>query len=357
MLNSSAQEEESYTVVVNLYQPVSETESELLENILMAQVDYFLRAKTRWNGNRLAFSEKPKKTVSLLNQLVKDDVKFHNYAALSDFKSFSATVEKKIENIQNRAYTLNPLDGNSVSNQQQSILELELSELSDLIRTELLVYGEKDAFIAATEVYPDLTPDEKEALIKEIDEFKDGDLLESIEISYQEIKEEDESKLDLGTDEDERDLADRILDLLAANSQRLERLESELVQMQVGGGNTGSGVSASDTEVLNMLPESMDFYFSLGSARLSSAALLQLNEVVEILARSSKVRVVITGYADQIGNESANFLLSKKRAQTVKRFMTASGMADDRFIINYFGASKSEGVNNQDRRVEIKFFL
>jgi outer membrane protein OmpA-like peptidoglycan-associated protein len=156
------------------------------------------------------------------------------------------------------------------------------------------------------------------------------------------------------------DLADKILELLAQNSQKLEKLESELAQFRID----NSGITASEitpnnsrNDLLKFLPEKMAFYFDLGSSRLSSVAILQLNELVEILAKSTHIHVVITGFADQTGNDSMNLALSKKRAQVVKNFLKQSGMSESRFIINYYGESKSISKSNQDRRVEIKFFI
>jgi len=220
------------------------------------------------------------------------------------------------------------------------------------------VLAERDLTQSDTEVYSNLTAKEKDELIGEIENFQDGDLLTPITITYETLAANDDSGLFIGEPR-QKDLADKILDLLAANSQKLEKLESELSQLKIEGvvSNSEIEVSESDRKILEQLPNKMEFYFYSGSSSLTSAALLQLNELVEILARSEKIRVVITGFTDKTGNAQANLALSKKRAQTVKKFMTESGMAEDRFIINYYGESKSDSFGNQDRRVEIKFFI
>lgn len=128
------------------------------------------------------------------------------------------------------------------------------------------------------------------------------------------------------------------------------------MQYQIGDGEN-SAVLQKDVDVMDKLPESMDFYFYSGSYRLTTATLLQLNEIVEILAQSESIKVVITGFTDNTGSVNRNLELSKNRAKAVKKFMRDSGMAEERFIINYFGESKSNEYSNEDRRVEIKFFL
>ncbi len=352
------QEEEKYTVVVNLYQPISSEESKLLEEILITQLEFFIENSVEWDGNKIVFAEKPKRMVSKMDELVEEDIRFHDYEALSDFKGFSKTVEKKVQNITDRTYDLSLINGLSKSEIESEWLSHEIRELVSILKTELFVFGEKDVFVNTTEVYPNLTLDEKNRLIKEIEEIKDGDLLTPIELSYKEITTGDDSGMFIGK-VGKKDFADKVLDLLAENSQRLERLESELIQLQLneGGLNGGVSVSKQDFELLNQLPESMNFYFITGSSELSTATLLQLNEIVEILAKAKSINVVITGYADRSGTPELNLRLSKKRAKAVKQFMRESGMSESRFIINYYGESKSESYSNQDRRVEIKFFI
>lgn len=352
-LSSIGQEEEKYTIMVNLYQPVSTSESQLLEEILLAQIEYFIKENASWEEGKITFPLSPKKMVDKLNDLMKNDIRFYNYEALDDFNGFSETIKKKIENITAAEFNGNIGDLNQEQIRQNE-LNHQLNQLISIIKTEIYVFGEKDVLTSSTEVYPNLTSEEKEELIKQIEEFQEGDFLNSIELSYKEMKAVDDSGLFIGIPGKE-DLADKILNMLAANSQRLERLESELIQLQVGKHPITS--SPNDLKLLSQLPESMDFYFNSGSTRLSTGTLLQLNEIVEILAKAPSVKVVITGYADKTGGEQSNLNLSKKRAQAVKRFMKESGMSEDRFIINYYGASKSDGFSNEDRRVEIKFFI
>lgn len=350
-----SQNHEKFSVQVNLYQPISDIEKELLEEILVRQINYYLTNNATWTEDRITFNTSPKKVLSGLNSIVKHDVNFYGYKDLSDFKGFSSTVKKKIENITYRSFEIGSYDPEEEERLKQSQMQYELSGLLEIIRTELFVFGEKDSFIRTTEVFSGLTEQEKDSLISEIENFKEGDFLAPIELAYKELTAEDNSGIFIG-EPGKQDLADKILDLLAENSQRLERLESELVQYQIGDGEN-SAVLQKDVDVMDKLPESMDFYFYSGSYRLTTATLLQLNEIVEILAQSESIKVVITGFTDNTGSVNRNLELSKNRAKAVKKFMRDSGMAEERFIINYFGESKSNEYSNEDRRVEIKFFL
>ncbi|MFK7755639.1 MAG: OmpA family protein [Flavobacteriales bacterium] len=318
-------------------------------------MEYYLLNSIAWENQSISFSKSPRKLISDLNEVVKTGVKFNDYEDLKDFKGFSPTVKKKVENMAEMNYSQT-----NDSQQLESVLTHQMTELVMLLRTELLVFGGKDIYEPTEQVFTDLTLEEKEALIQEIENYQEGDLLDPLTIEYTEKEAADGSELNLESSNN-TDIFERILELLAQNSQRLERLESELLQLDIErNAEVGSGLSIAtldkENELLELLPEQMDFYFSTGSSGLTSATLLQLNEVVEILAISESIKVVITGFTDDSGAADANLELSKLRAQAVQRFMKNSGLSEDRFVINYFGEAKTGTDRNEDRRVEIKFY-
>jgi outer membrane protein OmpA-like peptidoglycan-associated protein len=103
------------------------------------------------------------------------------------------------------------------------------------------------------------------------------------------------------------------------------------------------------------LPGSMNIYFAKGSTSLDAGSKLSLNEIVDILARSSSLKLIVTGYADKTGDSAKNLLLSQMRANEVKRFLAASGLPTERFITKYFGDRDSQTENGEDRKVKIEF--
>ena len=99
----------------------------------------------------------------------------------------------------------------------------------------------------------------------------------------------------------------------------------------------------------------MQFYE--GSTRLTLAAQLQLNEVLEYMGMHPSLRVVCTGHADVTGDRTANLNLSKRRAQAVRAHMLESGVGSTRVLLNYFGEERASNRGALDRRVEVAFFV
>ena len=71
-------------------------------------------------------------------------------------------------------------------------------------------------------------------------------------------------------------------------------------------------------------------------------------------------KLEITGHTDSQGDDTANMLLSKKRAESVKAYLVSQGIDPTRFITLYFGETKPIASNDttdgrqKNRRVEMK---
>jgi outer membrane protein OmpA-like peptidoglycan-associated protein len=72
--------------------------------------------------------------------------------------------------------------------------------------------------------------------------------------------------------------------------------------------------------------EERTVYFEFNKARLTDEALRKLNSLANKLSSDEQVRSAnIVGYADRIGTPSYNEQLSKKRAETVRRYLVSRG--------------------------------
>lgn len=80
-----------------------------------------------------------------------------------------------------------------------------------------------------------------------------------------------------------------------------------------------------------------------------------LNEVFEQLARAPKDRVLITGYTDRSGDAAVNLALSERRAKAVRNYLLQRGITPDRLMVNYYGDSRSDGRNPDERLVEVEW--
>lgn len=99
--------------------------------------------------------------------------------------------------------------------------------------------------------------------------------------------------------------------------------------------------------------------FDSGSANLKSTASRQLDTVVEFAAKYKEANLTVVGYTDNRGNEAANQVLSRKRAESVKAYLTRKGVAADRIATDGKGSASPVGDNKTaagratNRRVEI----
>jgi OmpA-OmpF porin, OOP family len=99
--------------------------------------------------------------------------------------------------------------------------------------------------------------------------------------------------------------------------------------------------------------------FDTGKATLQPASDEPLNQVLQMLQQDDSLKVVIEGHTDNAGAAAANQALSEKRAQAVRDWLIAKGIAANRLTAKGYGASKPVADNNTDegraknRRVEL----
>ncbi len=83
-----------------------------------------------------------------------------------------------------------------------------------------------------------------------------------------------------------------------------------------------------------------------------------LKQVVQVLNDMPKMRVRIEGHTDNVGGESFNLKLSQKRAEAVKAYLVAKGIAEDRLDSVGYGltrplaSNRTEKGRAQNRRTE-----
>jgi outer membrane protein OmpA-like peptidoglycan-associated protein len=103
-----------------------------------------------------------------------------------------------------------------------------------------------------------------------------------------------------------------------------------------------------------------DVVFETGSAALSPGAYDRLRNLAETLRRYPETNVVVKGHTDSTGSESFNLKLSEERAEHVRKFLIAEGVAAYRLTAIGFGEAMPLASNataagrQQNRRVEIE---
>lgn len=106
-----------------------------------------------------------------------------------------------------------------------------------------------------------------------------------------------------------------------------------------------------------------DLHFEFNSANIkpSGYKLLKkmLEKVMEIKNKNTTFVLVIDGHTDNVGSEKVNLRLSKRRAESVKKFFVKSGIDPKNVEVNAFGYSKPIADNKTakgralNRRVDI----
>jgi OmpA-OmpF porin, OOP family len=100
--------------------------------------------------------------------------------------------------------------------------------------------------------------------------------------------------------------------------------------------------------------------FTPGKATLLKQSNKPLNDVIDILNQYPDLKLNIEGHTDNTGDAAKNQALSQARAEAVKTYMAAKGIAESRMTANGFGQDKPSADNKtaagraKNRRVELK---
>jgi len=104
----------------------------------------------------------------------------------------------------------------------------------------------------------------------------------------------------------------------------------------------------------------LDIQFDYNSSALKKTAAAQLDQL-ELALRSDALRndrFLVAGHTDARGNASYNKQLSRQRAETVKQFLVAHGIAAERLSTVGYGSERlltnDRPYDAQNRRVEIR---
>jgi outer membrane protein OmpA-like peptidoglycan-associated protein len=100
--------------------------------------------------------------------------------------------------------------------------------------------------------------------------------------------------------------------------------------------------------------------FESGTATLKEEAYIVLDELVAYLKRKDDEKIEIGGHTDNVGKAEANMILSTNRANTVREYLLAKGIAPNRVSARGYGMTVPIAENDSDegrqanRRTEVK---
>jgi OmpA-OmpF porin, OOP family len=84
-----------------------------------------------------------------------------------------------------------------------------------------------------------------------------------------------------------------------------------------------------------------------------------LNQVVQLLKASPKLRLSVDGHTDNVGNAAANKTLSQQRSEAIVAYLVGEGIEKSRLVAKGFGSenpiadNRSEDGRAKNRRVEL----
>lgn len=93
---------------------------------------------------------------------------------------------------------------------------------------------------------------------------------------------------------------------------------------------------------------------------IKSTSFDNLNTATEILSEHDSYNVIIEGHTDDVGNDAANKMLSQKRAEAVKNYLTRRGVSESRIVAVGYGEERPVASNDteegrqRNRRVMIR---
>ena len=340
-----------------------------------------------------------------LNGIVKGALEFYAYESLKDFKGFSPMVEQKLQAIamldfSEMEFSSGKDDEAAEQRMRLNYLDKELSDLKLLVNMEVGIYGTENLMVVkgSEEIMID-----HGAHQQLLDQYLGGEEMTPLEPIRVELEKGQLAMIDM-TDQSRLPLEEagsgyaaneRILQLLESNNAKLDGMQQQidvlrseqlklwqqqqdeknltmqkqiddlremvfaLVKMNSGdaiadGSNTLLPPDNRNASIANV-PGSMNVYFAKGSTKLDAGSVLSLNEVVDILARTPQLKLMVTGFADRSGDPARNLVLSQQRAGAVKEFLVDSGLDANRFITKYYGDRDSQQESSNDRRVMVEF--
>ena len=106
-----------------------------------------------------------------------------------------------------------------------------------------------------------------------------------------------------------------------------------------------------------LLVEMNKIYFETNKANLNATDRVILTQCAKVIMDNPSFKLTILGYADNVGSDEANYILSKNRAEAVSNYLENHGVSKSNITIKPMGAQKMLGTdakesNAYNRRVE-----
>jgi outer membrane protein OmpA-like peptidoglycan-associated protein len=103
-----------------------------------------------------------------------------------------------------------------------------------------------------------------------------------------------------------------------------------------------------------------NIFFDFDKTTLKPESFPELNRIVDLMNKRETMQVEISGHADATGEANYNKGLSKRRAESVQKYLIGKSISETRVTVSYYGEEKPVESNatkegrRKNRRVEFK---
>ena len=135
------------------------------------------------------------------------------------------------------------------------------------------------------------------------------------------------------------------LDSLQAPMERIAKLEKEVAELKRmivlinQNQNLNDVVAADDVIYLPAttfdVPDDVKINFAKNDYSINSESLMMLNEVMDILIRNPKWKIIIHGFANDDINASVNLELARNRSLEIQRMLLSAGIDPQQLVLHF----------------------
>lgn len=287
----------------------------------------------------------------------------------------SANVRQQLTRLQNdgQLALLAPL---AIKDAEQAVMLAEQPEKNTAVSAHRLVLAERKVAIASTQAQTRLLELQRDGLNQQRDEVRiaartrEANLARADASAARDDAEQARSlasraQADASGARSDTELAKRQA-LLASNREQIALSDARSARQQADAADAEASRLRDELTELNARPSDRglvvtlgDVLFDSGKDSLKSNSSNHLDKLALFLQNYPDRTATIEGHTDDVGANAANMLLSQRRADTVKAFLLAQGIAANRLQATGKGedapltANTTADGRQQNRRVEV----
>lgn len=132
--------------------------------------------------------------------------------------------------------------------------------------------------------------------------------------------------------------------------RQAERIEEEVPGAEVT--RVGEGINVT-------FDEESGVYFNTGKYDINTQSQTTLQKLANVFKEFPDSNILIEGHTDNVGSDSSNMTLSKRRAKSVSVYLNDKGIASKRITTKWYGEDQAKYTNEttkgraKNRRVEL----